>query len=87
LNSGGTAGAANTGGGGGGDGGSGAPGGGAGGSGVVILAYPTAGSVSATGGTITTSGGNTIHTFNSSGTFTVSIASAASNNMFQGANF
>jgi hypothetical protein len=27
--------------------------------------------MTATGGTITTSGGNTIHTFNASGTFTV----------------
>jgi len=43
----------------------------AGGSGVVIISYPT-GSINATGGTITTSGGNTIHTFNTSGTFTVS---------------
>ncbi len=41
-----------------------------GGDGVVIIAYPT-GSLTATGGTITTSGGNTIHTFTSSGTFTV----------------
>jgi hypothetical protein len=36
--------------------------------GVVIIAYPT-GSMTATGGTITTSGGNTIHTFTSNGTF------------------
>lgn len=43
---------------------------GAGGSGVVIVSYPT-GSMSATGGTITTSGGNTIHKFTSNGTFTV----------------
>lgn len=43
---------------------------GAGGSGIVIVAYPT-GSMTATGGTITTSGGMTIHTFTSSGTFTV----------------
>jgi hypothetical protein len=55
-------GAANTG-----DGGTGAR---AGGSGIVIVSYPT-GSITATGGTITTSGGNTIHTFTSSGTFTV----------------
>jgi len=39
----------------------------------VIIAYPT-GTLQATGGTITQSGGNTIHTFNSSGTFTVSQA-------------
>jgi len=48
--------------------------GGNGGSGVVIISYPT-GSISATGGTITTSGGNTIHTFTSSGTFIVSPSS------------
>jgi len=41
-----------------------------GGSGIVIISYPT-GLISATGGTITTSGGNTIHTFTSDGTFTV----------------
>lgn len=57
--------------GGGGGGSTGATSGGAGGSGVVIIAYPT-GSINATGGTITTSGGNTIHTFTTSGTFTVS---------------
>ena len=39
-----------------------------GGSGVVIARY--SGSQQATGGTITSSGGYTIHTFNSSGTFT-----------------
>lgn len=43
---------------------------GAGGSGVVVIAYPT-GSMVATGGTITTYGGNTVHQFNSSGTFTI----------------
>jgi hypothetical protein len=43
---------------------------GAGGSGIVILSYPT-GTLTATGGTITTSGGNTIHTFTSSGTFQI----------------
>jgi hypothetical protein len=63
------AGAANTGGGGGGGGWDSVPvNGAAGGSGVVIIAYPT-GSMTATGGTITTSGGNTIHTFTSDGTF------------------
>jgi hypothetical protein len=69
------AGTANTGGGGGGggaNGGTGGPGG-AGGSGVVIISYPT-GTLTATGGTITTSGGNTIHTFTSSGTWTVTLA-------------
>ena len=44
--------------------------GGAGGSGVVAISYPT-GSMMATGGTVTTSGGYTINTFTSSGTFTV----------------
>lgn len=67
----GAAGTANTGGGGGGGfnyaGGS----GGAGGSGIVIIAYPTSSNIVATGGIITTSGGNKIHTFTSSGTFTV----------------
>lgn len=65
----GAAGTANRGGGGGG-GGDGGGNGGAGGSGVVIISYPT-GTMTATGGTITTSGGNTIHRFTSSGTFTV----------------
>lgn len=69
LNTVGAAGAANTGNGGGGAGGE-TNGGGAGGSGVVIISYPT-GSMTATGGTITASGGNTIHTFNSSGAFTI----------------
>lgn len=44
--------------------------GGFGGTGAVIITYPT-GSLTATGGTITTNGGNTIHTFTSSGTFEV----------------
>ncbi|HZT77586.1 MAG TPA: IPT/TIG domain-containing protein [Vicinamibacterales bacterium] len=44
--------------------------GGRGGNGVVILSYPT-GALTASGGTITQSGGNTIHTFTSSGTFIV----------------
>lgn len=65
----GTAGTANRGGGGGGAAyGSGS--GGAGGSGVVILRYLTA-ALTATGGTITTSGSYTIHTFTASGTFTI----------------
>lgn len=62
-----TAGAANTGGGGGGAGG-GSTASSAGGSGIVIISY--SGAQQATGGTITTSGGNTIHTFTTSGTFT-----------------
>ncbi|MEK7151736.1 MAG: glycine-rich domain-containing protein [Patescibacteria group bacterium] len=66
-----TAGTANTGSGGGGAGYTSGYGiGGDGGSGIVIISYPT-GSMTATGGTITTSGGNTIHKFTSSGTFTV----------------
>ncbi|MDB5167543.1 MAG: hypothetical protein JWN26_688 [Candidatus Saccharibacteria bacterium] len=44
--------------------------GGNGGSGIVVISYPT-GLISATGGTITTSGNNTIHKFTSGGTFTV----------------
>jgi hypothetical protein len=62
-------GAPNTGGGGG--GGTTAAGvGGHGGSGVVIILY-TAGSIYATGGSITSFGAYTMHTFTSSGTFTV----------------
>lgn len=68
-----TAGAANRGAGGGGSGGTPA----AGGSGVVIIRYPT-GTLTATGGTITTSGGYTIHTFTSSGNFEVVIHLIAS---------
>ena len=62
---GGTSGSANTGGGGG-CGRDGTAGGG--GSGVVIIRY--LGTQRATGGTVTSSGGYTIHTFTSSGTFT-----------------
>jgi PKD repeat protein len=40
----------------------------AGGSGIVIISY--AGAQRGTGGTVTSSGGNTIHTFTSSGTYT-----------------
>lgn len=69
----GEAGATNTGSGGGG-GGEGTNGG-VGGTGIVIMSYATDGSdgvsTSSTGGTITTSGGQTIHTFTSNGTFTV----------------
>jgi hypothetical protein len=63
----GTAGTANTGGGGGGGGHNNSISG-AGGSGIVIISY--LGSQRGTGGTVTTSGGYTIHTFTSSGTFT-----------------
>ena len=66
----GVSGTANTGGGGGGGWAYASGEGDAGGSGVVIIRYPT-GSMTATGGTITTSGGYTIHRFTSSGTFTV----------------
>lgn len=50
--------------------------GGDGGSGIVIISYPT-GSMSATGGTVTTSGPNTIHTFTSNGTFTFTVPTLA----------
>ena len=43
--------------------------GGAGGSGVVIISYVTADWGAGTGGTITTDGANTVHTFNGDGTF------------------
>jgi hypothetical protein len=62
------AGGVNLGGGGGGSGGYSGGVGGAGGSGLVIISY--AGSQRGTGGTVSTSGGNTIHTFTSSGTYT-----------------
>lgn len=65
----GVSGTANTGGGGGGGGGStGNFAGGNGGSGIVIISY--LGSQRGTGGTVTTSGGYTIHTFTSSSTYT-----------------
>jgi hypothetical protein len=66
----GIAGTANTGGGGGGGFSYATGNGGAGGSGIVIISYPT-GSVTATGGTMTTSGGYTIHTFTGNGTLSV----------------
>jgi len=63
----GTAGTANTGGGGGGGGQPSAPSSsGAGGSGIVIISYASA-TPKFVGGTLTTSGGNQIHTFTSSG--------------------
>jgi hypothetical protein len=62
-----TAGTANRGGGGGGYGNSDFAGA-AGGSGVVIVRY--AGSQRGTGGTVTSAGGFTYHTFTSSGTYT-----------------
>ena len=70
----GSAGAANTGNGG--NGGSPNQGnGGAGGSGIVVIRYAT-GTITASGGTITTDGAYTVHTFNSSGTFSVDIPSS-----------
>jgi hypothetical protein len=63
----GTAGTVNRGGGGGGGGSNGALGG-AGSSGIVVIRYP--GPQRATGGTVTSSGGYTIHTFTTSGTLT-----------------
>lgn len=72
-------GTANTGGGGGGSGRVGSPAqdGGTGGSGVVIIRYNTAdwSGYTVMGGTVTTSGSDTIHTFTSSGTFTLAIRS------------
>lgn len=65
----GVAGTANTGGGGGGSERTGANNpGGAGGSGIVIVRYP--GAQRGTGGTVTSAGGYTIHTFTASGSFT-----------------
>ena len=63
----GAAGTANTGGGGGGSFANANNAGGAGGSGIVIIAY--LGSQRGTGGTVTSSGGYTIHTFTASGTY------------------
>jgi hypothetical protein len=70
ISTGGASATANFGGGGGGAGGIGNPPGGNGGSGVVIIRYLT-GAFNCTGGTVTQAGGFTIHTFTSSGTFTV----------------
>jgi len=74
----GNAGTANLGGGGGAGSSVGSGAGGAGGSGIVIISY--AGTPQFTGGTITQSGGNTIHTFTSSGTLSFNIASDYSPN-------
>lgn len=43
---------------------------GAGANGIAIISYPI-GSITATGGTMTTAGGNTIHTFTTNGSFVV----------------
>lgn len=73
----GTAGAANTGNGG--NGNKSASAGGAGGSGIVVISYPTAAASKYTcGGTTTVSGANTICTYASSGTFTVSNSGSGS---------
>ena len=61
----------NTGGGGGGAGFSGGGAGGAGGSGIVIIRYP--GPPIATGGTITSVDGDTIHTFTETGSHTFTV--------------
>lgn len=71
-----TGGTANTGGGGGGA--SASNGGTTGGTGIVIISYPT-GNLTATGGSMTTSGGNTIHTFTTSGTFTITAINTTQN--------
>jgi len=63
-----TSGSANTGGGGGGLGGNTAFSSGSGGSGIAIIRY--AGAQRGTGGTVTSSGGYTYHTFTTSGTYT-----------------
>ena len=57
---------------------------GAGGSGIVIIQY--AGSQKATGGTVTTVGSNTVHTFTTSGTFEVLSGglSASANTLYWG---
>ncbi len=65
-----TAGTANRGGGGGGGRGGTSTNGAAGSTGIVVVSYPT-GSITATGGTVTTAGGNTIHTFTTSADFVV----------------
>jgi hypothetical protein len=74
----GVAGAANTGDGGGGgwpySGGAGA----AGGTGIVIISFPQDSGITATGGTVKYSGGNEIHIFTSSGTFTVTSTGSSS---------
>jgi hypothetical protein len=76
----GTAGTANTGGGGGGAGSTADSRlGGAGGSGIVVISYTT-GAMVAFGGAITFAGGKTIHTFTSSGAFTV--VSIAKTNLY-----
>jgi hypothetical protein len=57
-------------------------GGGAGGSGIVIVRYP--GPQKAIGGTVTSVGGDTIHTFTTSGTFTFTSLVATNNSAVLG---
>lgn len=76
--SGGSVGSSNTGGGGGGASVSTGSGGFAGGSGIIIISAPI-GTVTATGGSHTTSGGNDIWTFTSSGTWTVTSVLGSAN--------
>jgi len=56
--------------------------GGKGGSGYVKISYLTNGGITATGGTITYSGGKTIHTFTTGGNFVVSSASQISTGIY-----
>lgn len=60
----------------------------AGGSGIVIMSFVTADFVAlgwiGTGGTITTNGANTVHTFTSSGTFEVELAITSSVSKYMG---
>jgi hypothetical protein len=78
-----TAGAANTGGGAGGNYGSATPGYGncGGGSGIIVVSYPTgAPNTACVGGTITTQGANTLHTFTAVGSTSISCGTAKSVN-------
>lgn len=54
-----------------------------GGKGVVIISYSSTGVIQGSGGTITTSGGNIIHTFTSDGTFTAPTSAANPRLKFQ----
>lgn len=76
-----TNGTANRGGGGGGATGGDGSAAGSGGSGIVILRYLT-GTVNATGGTITTSGGYTIHTFTSNDNFVVATSGLSESTVY-----
>ena len=54
----------------------------AGSAGVVIISYPT-GMITATGGTITTNEVNTVHTFTTTGTFTVTQVNLLANTIYR----